>query len=106
MSQSQDKIDAIYDLRDAVEAKVRLEAAVNDRPSADAREALLDATLEVEARTQHAIEVCHECGHVHPGDRGHVAGANANNLIRVNFRPEEADAAREAGERDGDGNAT
>jgi hypothetical protein len=105
MSQSQEKIDAIYDLRDAVEAKTRLEAAVDRRPSADAREALLDATLEVEARTQHAIEVCHECGHVHPGDRGHGAGANDNNLIRVNFRPEDV-AANESGETEGDGSAT
>jgi hypothetical protein len=74
MSQSQDKIDAIYDLRDAVETKTRLEAAVDDLPTADAREALLDATLEVEARTQHAIEVCHECGHVHLADRMHANG--------------------------------
>jgi len=92
MSQSQEKIDAIYDLRNAVEAKTRLEAVVEDRPTADAREALLDATLEVEARTQHAIEVCHECGHIHPADRAH-GDSTERNVIRVNFRPEDGDAS-------------
>jgi hypothetical protein len=91
MSQSQEKIDAIYDLRTAVEAKARLEAVVDHRPTPDAREALLDATLDVEAKTQHAIEVCHECGHVHPHEREHVVGGE--NVIRVNFRPED-DAAQ------------
>ncbi len=85
MSQSQEKIDAIYDLRDAVEAKTRLELVVDDAPTADAREALLDATLDVEARTQHAIEVCHECGHVHARGREHAAGGD--NVIHVSFGP-------------------
>jgi hypothetical protein len=99
MSQSQDKIDAIYDLRDAVETKTRLEAAVDDRPTADAREALLDATLEVEARTQHAIEVCHECGHVHSADRMHANGTGSDtNVVRVNFRPDETASADGAAE--------
>jgi hypothetical protein len=88
MTQSQEKIDAIYDLRDAVEAKTRLEAVVDDHPTAAAREALLDATLDVEAKTQHAIEVCHECGHVHGADRAHGA-SDAGNVIRVNFRPDD-----------------
>ena len=97
MTESHDKIDAIYDLRDAVEAKARLEAAVDERPSADAREALLDATLEVEAKTQVAIEACHECGHAHAADRAHV-GPDPANVIRVDFRP----ATRQRREPDGD----
>jgi hypothetical protein len=84
--QSQEKIDAIYELREAVEAKTRLELVVDDAPTADAREALLDATLDVEARTQHAIEVCHECGHVHAGDREHAAHGG-DNVIHVSFGP-------------------
>jgi hypothetical protein len=88
MTQSQAKIDAIYGLRDAVEARTRLEAVVDEHPTADAREALLDATLEVEAKTQHAIDVCHECGHVHAADRGHGLGGDPK-VIRVNFRPDD-----------------
>ena len=101
MTESHDKIDAIYELRDAVEAKTRLEAVVDERPSADAREALLDATLEVEAKTQYAIEACHECGHAHAADRAHVRahiGPDPDNVIRVNFRPE----ATQRREPDGD----
>jgi hypothetical protein len=90
MSQSQAKIDAIYDLRDAAAAKARLELALDRNPSPDARDALLDATLEVEAKTQHAIEVCHECGHAHGGG-DHVVGLQGN-VIRVNFREDEGDA--------------
>jgi hypothetical protein len=97
MSQSQEKIDAIYDLRDAVEAKTRLELVVDDAPTADAREALLDATLDVEARTQHAIEVCHECGHVHAVDRDHAAGGD--NVIHVSFGPAAEDEREKLTER-------
>ncbi len=102
MSQSQEKIAAIYDLRDAVEAKTRLESVVENQPTADAREALLDATLEVEARTQHAIEVCHECGHTHASDHPHGAGnGDGTNVIRVNFRPDGVNAT-EGGTEGGD----
>jgi hypothetical protein len=82
---SHEKIDAIYDLRAAVEEKTRLELTVDDQPTAGARAALLDATLEVEARTQHAIEVCHECGERHASDRTHVTPGN--NVIAVDFGP-------------------
>jgi hypothetical protein len=62
---SNDKVAAIYDLRKAVEAKVHAEVALAKQPSPDKRAALLDATLEVEAKTQDAIEVCHESGLPH-----------------------------------------
>lgn len=65
MTLSNDKVAAIYDLRQAVEAKVHAEVALEVQPSPDKRAALLDATLEVEAKTQDAIEVCHECGLPH-----------------------------------------
>jgi hypothetical protein len=84
MSQSQEKIDAIYNLREAVAAKVRLETEVDRASTPDKREALLDATLEMEAKTQQAIEVCHECGHVHH-DREHARGDAVDNVIAVDF---------------------
>jgi hypothetical protein len=78
---SNDKISAIYDLRAAVEAKVHAEHALELVPSPDTRAALLDATLEVEAKTQNAIDVCHECGHAHDAGAGH----GGSNVVEVNF---------------------
>jgi hypothetical protein len=77
---SNDKITAIYELREAVEAKVLAEVALDAQPSADTRSALLDAALDLEAKTQVAIDVCHECGHKHAVD-----DANPN-VINVDFR--------------------
>jgi len=59
---SQQKLDAIYDLRAAVEEKTRAELAVKRNPTAARKDALLKATLKVEDRTQVAIEACHLCG--------------------------------------------
>jgi hypothetical protein len=81
---SNEKIAAIYGLREAVETKVRAEQALEREPSSDAQAALLDATLDVEAKTQDAIEVCHRCGHVHPPDAGHL-GELHDNVIEVDF---------------------
>lgn len=78
---SNEKIEAIYDLREAVEVKVRAELALERRASADTRAALLDATLEVEAKTQTAIDVCHECGLPHAPDDPHAQGK----VIKVDF---------------------
>jgi hypothetical protein len=93
MSQSQDKIDAIYELRDSAAAKARLELAVEKHPTPAAKDALLDATLDVEAKTQHAIEVCHECGHVHASP-DHVRGGD--NVIEVNFGQNEQRGSEDA----------
>lgn len=60
---SNDKIVAIYNLRAAVEAKMRAEQAFGRVPTPDTRSALLDATLDVEAKTQQAIDICHACDH-------------------------------------------
>ena len=86
MSESQDKINAIYELRDAVETKVRLEATLDREPKPGVREAFLEATLDLEAKTQHAIEVCHECGHQHAAERAHH-DPRGGNVIEVDFRP-------------------
>jgi hypothetical protein len=80
---SNEKIDAIYELREAVETKVRAEHALELVPSPEARVALLEATLDVESKTQTAIDVCHECGRAHGLDDEH-----GGNVIEVNFRRE------------------
>jgi hypothetical protein len=83
---SNDKIAAIYDLRSAVEAKARAEQRLAEVPSADTRAALLDAALELEEKTQHAIDVCHECGLEHAPGNGH------SNVIEVDFQANKDDA--------------
>jgi hypothetical protein len=85
------KVGAIYDLRAAVETKVRAERDVERDASPAARDALLAAALDVEAKTQDAIDVCHECGHEHPAGFDHVQHARVssrdNNVLHVDFRP-------------------
>jgi hypothetical protein len=92
------KIDAIYDLRAAVESKAHLEHVFAADTSPAARDALLAAQLDVEAKTQDAIDVCHECGHPHPAADGHVRGLPVSrreeNVIHVDFR-RGADAAED-----------
>jgi hypothetical protein len=83
---SNDKIAAIYNLRSAVEAKVHAEQRLADVPSPGARAALLDAALELEEKTQRAIEVCHECGLEHAPGKAH------SNVIEVDFHAGKKDA--------------
>jgi len=85
------KVDAIYKLREAAEMKARIEVAVDVNPSPRAVNALLDAKLTLEERTQDAIEVCHECEHDHPGgeepeSRERIT-ERRDNVVDVDFRP-------------------
>ena len=73
-SDSSKKTDAIYSLREAAEAKARAEVCADANPTPAARDALLEARLELEAKTQDAVESCHECGHAHAVDAPHYAG--------------------------------
>jgi len=81
---SQQKLEAIYELRNAVEEKTRAELAVERNPTPARRDALLKATLNLEERTQAAIEACHYCGRQHLPDEPHVA----DNVIEVDFGKE------------------
>ncbi len=68
---SNKKIDAILSLRNAAEAKAVAEMTAAANPTPAARDALLDARLELEAKTQDAVEACHECGHPHAAGAPH-----------------------------------
>ncbi|MGB8907892.1 MAG: hypothetical protein WCC84_04025 [Candidatus Cybelea sp.] len=72
MGDSKSKIDAIYDLRQAAEEKALAEKAVDDNPSWENRDVLLEKQAKLEAKTVSAIEVCHECGHEHLSDAPHL----------------------------------
>ena len=83
------KIEAIYELREAAEQKVRAELAVDREGTAAARDAFLEARLKLESKTQDAIEVCHECGRVHSDDpqAGHaIDSGRRDNVVNVDFR--------------------
>ncbi len=90
------KVEAIYQLREAVEAKAHAERVLETDRSPAARDALLEALLAVEAKTQDAIEICEACGHRHGAAEEHrsVTGEPGSNVIRVDFRPESPDRAR------------
>jgi len=90
-----DKIEAIYDLREAVEEKVRAEVALQAEPTPEARDILLEATLLVEEKTQDAIEICHQCSEPHASDMPHQHDKRQNeaydNVIEVDFRKPESE---------------
>ena len=85
--QQRNKIDAIYDLREAVETKAHAEHELARTGTEAARDNLLSAQLDVEAKTQDAIDVCHECGGSHAGnDHGPLITDRHDNVISVDFR--------------------
>jgi hypothetical protein len=79
---SRKKIDAIYSLREAAEAKAVAEVKADVLSNAAARHELLDAQLHLEATTQDAIEACHECGHPHGAEEPHYS----DNVLPIDFR--------------------
>ncbi len=72
MRSSREKIEAIYELRDAAEKKALAEKAVDENPTSQNRDHLLDRQIELEEKTMTAIERCHECGHPHQPGEPHV----------------------------------
>ena len=86
MTTSKKKIDAIYDLRDAAERKARVQQAVEEQPTKQRKDELLDAKLELERKTVEAIDACHECGHVHEPNQDHVW--KRSNVTDLNTRRE------------------
>lgn len=85
MGNSKNKIDAIYQLREAAEKKALVEKQLEERPSQEQRDELLDAKLELEKKTIEAIEVCHECGHEHAQGTAHEA-PREDNVIHMDDR--------------------
>ena len=90
--QSKDKVQAIFDLRAAVEEKVLAQVKAERDGTPKTRDLLLDATLKVEAKTQDAIEVCHACDRPHAVDEPHErrsrVGDHRENVVEVDFRPQ------------------
>lgn len=90
---SKKKLEAIYSLREAAEAKVLAELHADAEPTPAARDALLDAQLDLEAKTQDAVEACHECGHSHATNEPHYA----NNVLDLRRSSERKGSTAEPG---------
>jgi hypothetical protein len=60
-----DVLRAVFALREAAQAHGRVEAEVGDMPDPQSRDVLLDAKLDMEAKTAQAIDACVHCGRVH-----------------------------------------
>ncbi len=92
------KVDAIFELREAAQAVGRAEAFLEQTPSFEHVDALLDAKLLVEEKTSEAIESCEHCGLQHR-DHQHPSISNTGEkIIAVDFRKK---AAPQAPEREG-----
>ena len=59
------KVEAIYDLREAAEAHALARLAVDQFPSPSRKDELLEAKLNLEEATQDAIESCEHCSLSH-----------------------------------------
>lgn len=89
------KVEAIFQLREAAAKQAHAERDLEASPSPDQKMALLDATLELDEKTQAAIEVCHECGHEHAAETPHRmpwARKGGDNVVSVDFTSTEADS--------------
>ncbi|GAC1348983.1 MAG: hypothetical protein NVSMB19_01880 [Vulcanimicrobiaceae bacterium] len=82
-----EKRAAIYDLRAAAEAKAYAETALDAHPTPILRDALLDAQLDLAAKTAVAVRACHACdapGHDHEPHAGGTPAPRERSLERSN----------------------
>ncbi|MGH7660415.1 MAG: hypothetical protein ACRENA_05815 [Vulcanimicrobiaceae bacterium] len=84
----EDKVTAIFALRDAAARHAKLEMAVGENPSGHDRDRLLDARIDLEQKTQQAVETCVHCGRPHTDDAGECAGDQSGTVIPVDFSRE------------------
>ena len=64
----EDKVSAIYRLREAAENHGKILEQTGDAPTSTERRQILDARLELEQRTREAVEACVYCGRPHADD--------------------------------------
>lgn len=86
----EDKVAAIYALREAAEKHAKLELALGEKPSPEERDRLLDSRIELEQRTQQAVETCVHCGRPHSDEDADCAEEpDPNTVIPVDFQRRE-----------------
>ena len=81
MRQKVNKVEAVYQLREAAEAHGRAEALLETERSAETVDALLAAKEKLEEKTIEAIEACEHCGEAHCDDLSH----KKDNVINMRF---------------------
>lgn len=81
------KVEAVYQLREAAEAHGRAEAEVDLERSPENVDALLEAKELLEVKTVEAIEACEHCAQAHCEDETHVR----SNVINVEFGERESE---------------
>ncbi|GAC1501720.1 MAG: hypothetical protein NVS1B14_06240 [Vulcanimicrobiaceae bacterium] len=80
------KVDAVYELREAAEEHGRAEERLQRERSPKSVDALLDAKERLEVKTVEAIQACEHCGESHCDDPAH---SKPDNVINVDFgKPE------------------
>lgn len=84
----EDKVAAIYELREAAEQHARIEAKVGEKPKGTDRDRLLDARIELEQKTQRAIESCVYCGRAHADEENDCDSGKGSkgNVIPIDFK--------------------
>jgi hypothetical protein len=81
----EDKVTAIYNLREAAAKHAKLEMAVGENPKGPQRDELLDARIDLEQKTQQAVESCVHCGRPHADDIDDCASEGNGSVIPVDF---------------------
>jgi hypothetical protein len=81
---SSNTVGAIYEMREAAERRARAEVVASLSQTAESRGELLDATLELEEKTQTAIEHCTANGCADP------AHAHGGTVTDINSRRKHA----------------
>lgn len=87
MRQKVNKVEAVYQLREAAEAHGRAEALLETERSAETVDALLEAKEKLEEKTVEAIEACEHCAQAHCDDASH----KKDNVVHMRFNTAEGD---------------
>ncbi|MBC5816429.1 MAG: hypothetical protein GIW97_07795 [Candidatus Eremiobacteraeota bacterium] len=83
---AKNKVQAVYELREAAEEHARADAEIDaDRSPANV-DRLLAAKERLEVKTVEAIEACEHCGDNHCDDESHQ---KKTNVIKVEFAKNE-----------------
>lgn len=86
MKDKKTKVDALYELREASEAVGRAEVHLENDPSVEHVNKLLDAKLNAEEKTSEAIENCEHCGLQHCDHQRPAISNGGDKVIAVDFR--------------------
>ncbi|MDQ6929656.1 MAG: hypothetical protein M3126_03185 [Candidatus Eremiobacteraeota bacterium] len=78
---TKNKVEAVYELREAAEEHGKAEAMIDTERSAKNIDRLLDAKERLEVKTIEAIQACEHCGEGHCDDISHQKA----NVINVRF---------------------